>query len=51
MAGFFHRMRRDERGQAIIIAALGLLIMAIGVLATAQMGFAIYEKQKLQTTA
>lgn len=45
------RLKSDEQGQAIIIAAVGMLIMAVGVLATAQMGFAIFEKQKLQTIA
>jgi hypothetical protein len=46
-----NRLRRDEDGQALVIAAIGLLIMAIGVLATAQIGYAVYQRQKLQTLA
>jgi hypothetical protein len=51
MLNAFRKLQKDEHGQAIVIAAVGMLIMAIGVLATAQIGYAIYERQKLQTIA
>lgn len=45
------RMRRDEDGQAIVIAAVGLLIIAFLVLGTATLGNAIHEKVRLQNAA
>ena len=45
------RLRRTEEGQAIVVAAVGLLIMVMGVLATPQIGHAVYEKIRLQNNA
>ena len=44
-------LRRNQDGQAIILAALGALILAIGVLATVNLGHAIHERIKLQNVA
>lgn len=46
------RNLKDKRdGQAIVLAALGMLILAIGVLATVNLGHAIHERIKLQNNA
>ena len=47
----FWRSTRDEDGQAIVIAAIGLLVVAMVVLATATLGNAIHEKVRLQNAA
>ena len=47
----FHRFVRDEDGQAIVLAAVGMLVMALSVLMTAFWGYAVYEKIKLQNNA
>lgn len=44
-------LRKSQDGQAIILAALGALILAIGVLATVNLGHAIHERIKLQNVA
>ncbi len=44
-------LRKSQDGQAIILAALGCLILAIGVLATVNLGHAIHERIKLQNIA
>lgn len=44
-------LRKNQDGQAIILAALGALILAIGVLATVNLGHAIHERVKLQNVA
>ena len=46
-----HRYRtlmRDERGQALVIGAIGILVMALMVLASASIGNGVYDKIKLQ---
>lgn len=45
------RRRRDERGQAMPMAAVGLFAMVLGVLATLNLGQAVHEKIRLQNTA
>ena len=47
----FHRFVRDEDGQAIVLAAVGMLVMAMSVLMTAFWGYAVYEKIRLQNNA
>lgn len=47
----FHRFARDEDGQAIVLAAVGMLVMAMAVLMTAFWGYAVYEKIRLQNNA
>jgi hypothetical protein len=45
------RLGKDREGQAIVLAAIGLLVLAIGVLATVNLGHAIHERIRLQNTA
>jgi len=45
------RPHRTERGQAMPLAAIGMFVMVLGVLATLQLGTAVYQKIKLQNTA
>jgi hypothetical protein len=50
----FHRYRRlmrDERGHAIVIGAVGMLVMALTVMASIGIGNAVYHKIKLQDAA
>lgn len=47
----FHRFAQDEDGQAIVLAAVGMLVMAMAVLMTAFWGYAVYEKIRLQNNA
>ncbi|MCX7943044.1 MAG: Tad domain-containing protein [Deltaproteobacteria bacterium] len=47
----FHKFVKDEDGQAIVLAAVGMLVMALSVLMTAFWGYAVYEKIKLQNNA
>ena len=42
---------RGERGQALPLAAVGIFIMCLGVLATLNLGQAVHQKIKLQNTA
>jgi hypothetical protein len=46
---FFHRLRKDEEGQALVLAALFGLILALCVLGTVNLGRAVYDKMQLQT--
>jgi hypothetical protein len=43
--------RRDERGQALPLAAVGIFAMVLGVLATLNLGQAVHQRIKLQNTA
>jgi len=45
------RRRRNERGQALPLAAVGIFAMALGVLATLNLGQAVHQKIKLQNAA
>ena len=45
------RRRRDERGQALPMAAVGIFAVTLGVLATLNLGQAVHQKIKLQNTA
>ncbi len=45
------RLRRDERGQALVLGAVAMLIVAIAVLSTVSIGHGIYAKMKLQDAA
>jgi hypothetical protein len=45
----FHRLRRHEEGQTLILAALFGLILALMVLGTVNIGRAIYDKMAVQT--
>jgi hypothetical protein len=45
------RLGGGQAGQAMVLAAIGLLIMALGVIATLNLGQAVHQKIKLQNTA
>ena len=45
------RILKKKKGQAFPLAAVGLFIMALSVIATLNLGQAIYEKIMLQNTA
>jgi hypothetical protein len=47
----YRRFVRDERGHAIVIGAIGMLIMAITVMASIGIGNGVYQKIKLQDAA
>ena len=47
--GLFHRLRKEEEGQTLILAALFGLILALAVLSTVNLGRAVYDKMQLQT--
>lgn len=44
-------LQRDESGQAIILGAVSLLVLAVGIMTTAQLGWAVREKIQLQHAA
>ncbi|MBK7858358.1 MAG: hypothetical protein IPJ65_06990 [Archangiaceae bacterium] len=48
--GLRQAMKREE-GQALVLACLMMLVVAIAVLTTVNLGHNIYERQKLQNTA
>ncbi|MBI2895103.1 MAG: hypothetical protein HYY06_16220 [Deltaproteobacteria bacterium] len=43
--------RRRQRGQAMVLAAVGLFMMALAVIATLNLGQAVHEKIRLQNAA
>lgn len=45
----FHRLRREEEGQTLVLAAIFGLVLALAVLGTVNAGRAIYDKMQLQT--
>ena len=45
------RSLRRQRGQALPLGALGLLIMALAIIATLNLGQAVHQKIKLQNSA
>ncbi|MFN7133563.1 MAG: TadE/TadG family type IV pilus assembly protein, partial [Myxococcales bacterium] len=47
----YRRIMRDERGHAIVIGAVGLLIMAVMVTISLSIGNGVYQKIKLQDAA
>ncbi|HOX45175.1 MAG TPA: pilus assembly protein TadG-related protein [Myxococcota bacterium] len=51
MLNRIRRLKDHRDGQAIVLAAVGLLVLAIGVLATINLGHAIHERIRLQNTA
>ena len=44
-------MREDEAGQALVIGAVSMLILALAVLVTIEMGWAIDQRIKVQNAA
>ncbi|AKQ69287.1 hypothetical protein A176_006199 [Myxococcus hansupus] len=51
MFRLLRRMRRDERGQAMVIGAVAMLVLAVSVMASVSIGHGVYEKIKLQDAA
>jgi len=47
----FHRLREDEEGQSLVIACVALLVLALGVMTTVNLGRAIHQRIGLQNTA
>ncbi|HZI14012.1 MAG TPA: pilus assembly protein [Myxococcus sp.] len=45
------KLRRDERGQAMVIGAVSMLVVAVTVMASVSIGHGVYEKIKLQDAA
>ena len=45
------RRKRHQRGQAMVLACVGIFAMCLGVLATLNLGQAVHQKIKLQNTA
>ncbi len=45
------RLRRDERGQALVVGAIAMLVLALVVLSSVSIGHGIYSKIKLQDAA
>lgn len=51
ISGFRKSLSREESGQAIILGAVSLLVLAVGIMTTAQLGWAIKEKIQTQHAA
>lgn len=51
MMRHFHELRRHEEGQALVLAAISMLILTLCVIATVNLTFAVNEKIKLQNAA
>jgi hypothetical protein len=45
----FHRLRREEEGQTLVLAAIFGLVLALAVLGTVNLGRAVYDKMQVQT--
>lgn len=50
-AGGSRRGKKNERGQALALASIGIFVMCLGVLATFNLGQAVHQKIRLQNTA
>ena len=51
ISSFRKSLCREEAGQAIILGAVSLLVLAVGIMTTAQLGWAIKERIQLQHAA
>ncbi|NTX35011.1 Tad domain-containing protein [Myxococcus sp. CA033] len=51
MFSLLRRLRRDERGQALVIGTVAMLVLAVTVMASVSIGHGVYEKIKLQDAA
>lgn len=47
----FHDLRRHEEGQALVLAAISMLVLSLCVLATVNLSYAASERIRLQNTA
>jgi hypothetical protein len=48
---WLHRLRREEEGQALVLAAVFGLVLMLCVLSTVHVGRTVYEKMQLQNAA
>jgi len=46
-----HRLRKDEEGQTLVLAAIFGLVLMLCILGTVNLGRAVYDKVQLQTAA
>lgn len=51
ITNFRNSLCREESGQAIILGAVSLLVLAVGIMTTAQLGWVIKERIQLQHAA
>lgn len=51
ISSFRQGLKEKESGQAIILGAVSLLVLAVGIMTTAQLGWAIKERIQLQHAA
>lgn len=51
MHAALERLRRDEEGQTLVLAALAGLVLALCIMATVNVGSAVYEKIRVQNAA
>jgi Flp pilus assembly protein TadG len=51
MFRILRKLRRDERGQALVIGAVAMLVLAVSIMASVSIGHGVYEKIKLQDAA
>lgn len=51
MHALVRKLREDERGQALVVAAVSMLVLVVMVLGTISVGSAVHEKMKLQDAA
>ena len=51
ISSFRKELGKNESGQAIILGAVSLLVLAVGIMSTAQLGWAIKERIQLQHAA
>ncbi len=51
MIGAFHRLRRDEDGQALALGAVLLLVLAVALLGTSKLALQIHDRIALQDGA
>lgn len=51
MLALIHRVRHDEHGQTLVLAAVSMLVLALLVMATINIGQATYERIDLQNNA
>ena len=51
MFAYFNKIKESEDGQAIVLASISMLILALGVVATLNLGHAVHQKIRLQNIA
>lgn len=51
MFKLLRRLRGDERGQALVVGAVAMLVLAVTVMTSVSIGHGVYEKIKLQDSA